>query len=180
METASYILADANLERETIAWLLSFSKTASIPFIIEPVSVPPASKLAQMDLQGLYLITPNEDELPAICSTHAKSLTQQINELLNRGVQQVWLHNGARGSTLFSRSKQVSLHACAIEVADCTGAGDGSLTGFLLGKHLGREDEACLRIAHTLAAEILKVKGAIAYHLDREKLQQLVPVYYPG
>ena len=179
LETASFLFADANVNVETVEWLLRFSKETGIPFIIEPVSVPPASKLAAIDLDGLYLLTPNEDELPVICHEALSSTKKQVDELLDRGVKNIWLHNGIHGSTIISKDKSTSLHAFLVDVVDCTGAGDGSLSGFLLGKYLGRDDVDCLKIAHTLAAEILQVNGAIATHLTQEKLLDLVPKYFP-
>lgn len=180
LKTASYLMADANINVDTAEWLLAFSNETGIPFIIEPVSVPPAKKFQGANLLGLYLITPNEDELPAICSEKAFFTQQQIEELLLRGVKNIWLHNGQYGSALYNKEKSITLHAPSIEVVDCTGAGDGSLSGFLLGKHLGREDMECLKLAHTLSAEILQVNGAIATHLTQEKLLQLVTKYYPN
>ena len=180
LKTASYLLADANINLDTAEWLLSFSKETGIPFILEPVSVPPALKFKAANLDGLHLITPNEDELPALCSSSAFFTQQQVEELLNRGVEQIWLHNGIHGSALYTRERSVSLHAPKIEVVDCTGAGDGSLSGFLLAKHLGKEGIECLKLAHTLSAEILQVNGAIATHLNQEKLLQLVTKYYPN
>lgn len=180
LETASYILADANINADTIEWLVSFSRETGIPFIIEPVSVPPARKLKDLNLNGLHLVTPNEDELPAMCKEKAFFTQQQVEELLNRGVQQIWLHNGKHGSALYSREKTIVLPAPDIEVVDCTGAGDGSLTGFVLGKYLGQSDEQCLRLAHTLSAEILQVQGANAPHLDQSALLGLVNKYYPA
>ncbi len=180
LRTASYLLADANINVETADWLLAFSKETGIPFIIEPVSVPPALKFKNANLSGLHLITPNEDELPALCSSNAFFTQQQVEELLNRGIEQIWLHNGVHGSALYTRERSVSLHAPKIEVVDCTGAGDGSLSGFLLAKHLGKEGIDCLKLAHTLSAEILQVNGAIATHLTQEKLLQLVTKYYPN
>jgi pseudouridine kinase len=179
LQTASHILADANVSVESMEWLLAFSKETGIPFIIEPVSVPPASKLAAMQLDGLYLVTPNEDELPVMCGEEAHGTRKQVDELLERGVQHIWLHNGIHGSSIVSKDKTVSLHASLVEVVDCTGAGDGSLSGFLLGKHLGKEDIECLKIAHSLSAEILQVNGAIATHLNQEKLLSIVPRYFP-
>jgi pseudouridine kinase len=179
LKTASYLLADANVNVDTIEWLLNFSKETGIPFILEPVSVPPASKLANIDLNGLYLITPNEDELPVICKEPQTNTKKQIDELLERGVKSIWLHNGIHGSNIISKEKTVALHASLVDVLDCTGAGDGSLSGFLLGKHLGKDDIECLKIAHTLASEILQVNGAIATHLDQKKLLNLVPKYFP-
>ncbi len=180
LKTASFILADANISVDTAEWLLAFSNESGIPFIIEPVSVPPAKKFFTANLNGLFMITPNEDELPVLCSEKASMTEMQVQELLARGVQKIWLHNGKMGSALYSKEKALTLHAPDIEVADCTGAGDGSLSGFMLGKYLGKNDEECLKIAHTLSAEILQVNGAIATHLNQEKLLGLVNKYYPG
>jgi len=179
LATASYFLADANVSNETAEWLLSFSIESGIPFILEPVSVPPARKFKEANLNGLHLITPNEDELPVLCSEKAFFTQQQIEELLNRGVQNIWLHNGKHGSALYDKERSITLGAPEIEVVDCTGAGDGSLTGFILGKILDMDDLDCLKVAHTLSAEILQVNGAIATHLDQQKLLQLVLKYYP-
>lgn len=179
LSTASYLLADANINVDSAEWLLAFSKETEIPFVIEPVSVPPAKKFRNVNLDGLYLITPNEDELPVLCNKNAFFTQQQIEELLNRGIQNIWLHNGKHGSALYSKEKSITLHAPIIEVVDCTGAGDGSLSGYILGKYLGKDDMDCLKLAHTLSVEILQVNGAIATHLTQDKLLQLVTKYYP-
>lgn len=179
LTTASFLLADTNISIQTIDWLLAFSRQTDIPLIIEPVSVPPARKLKQADFNGLFLITPNEDELPVLCSEKAQTMEQQIGELLNRGVLNIWLHNGKHGSAFYSKEKQIGLNAPSIDVLDSTGAGDGSLAGYLMGKYLGKEDIDCLKLAHTLSAEILQVKGAVVTHLDQQKLLTFVSKYYP-
>ena len=123
--TASYLLADANIRVDTGEWLGRFSRETGIPFILEPVSVPPARKFKSSDLQGLYLVTPNEDELPVLCQGQSSMIPHQIEELLNRGIQHIWLHNGKNGSAMYTKEKVVTLHAPSIDVVDCTGAGDG-------------------------------------------------------
>lgn len=179
LKTASYVLADANINVDTAEWLLAFSNETGIPFVLEPVSVPPAKKYKNVNLSGLHLITPNEDELPVLCTEKAFFTQQQVEELLQRGVQNIWLHNGKHGSALYNKEKSISLNAPSIDVVDCTGAGDGSLSGYILGKHLGKDGVDCLKLAHTLSAEILQVNGAIATHLTQEKLLGLVSKYYP-
>jgi pseudouridine kinase len=177
--TASYLLADANISTDTGEWLLNFSNETRIPLILEPVSVPPARKFKNVNLSGLHLITPNEDELPVLCSEKSFFTQQQVEELLNKDVHNIWLHNGKHGSALYNKDKTITLHAPEIEVVDCTGAGDGSLSGFILGKTLGKDDLGCMKLAHTLSAEILQVNGAIATHLNQQKLLSLVSKYYP-
>ena len=180
LQTASYLLADANVSVDAGEWLLAFTNETGIPLILEPVSVPPARKFKDVNLSGLHLITPNEDELPVLCSEKALFTQHQIEELINKGVENVWLHNGKLGSAIYNRERSITLHAPEIEIVDCTGAGDGSLSGFILGRTLGKEDVDCLKLAHTLSAEILQVNGAIATHLDQQKLLSLVAKYYPG
>ena len=179
LSTAGFILSCANVLPSSLTWLLAFSKLHGIPFLIEPVSVPPARRIAEMELDGLWMITPNEDELPVLGKEKGTTTQEQVNALLDRGVQHVWLHQGAKGSTIYSRDAMVSLHACPIEVVDCTGAGDASVAGFLLGKQLFKEHEECLRIAHSLSAEILQVEGANIPGFNRQKLLDRVTRYYP-
>jgi pseudouridine kinase len=178
--TASYLLADANIPVDSAEWLLAFSRETGIPFVLEPVSVPPARKFRNAYLNGLHLITPNEDELPVLCSEEAFLTQLQVEEMLQRGVEHIWLHNGKHGSALYNKERAITLHAPKIEVVDCTGAGDGSLSGFILGKYLGKNELDCLKLAHTLSAEILQVNGAIATHLNQEKLIDQVKKYYPN
>lgn len=178
LKKAAYLVADTNLAITTIEWIIAFSNQNNIPLIIEPVSVAPARKLSGIDLQGVYLITPNEDELPAICNEKYVSVDEQIDALLERGVQYIWLHKGAEGSALYSKKEILKMHAPKINVVDCTGAGDALVSGFIMGKYFGEEDNASLKIAHTLAAETLQVNGAIGEHINKQKLLQDVLKYY--
>src|SRR6185503_16647703 len=82
LQTASYLLADANISVATGEWLLAFSNETKNPFILEPVSIPPARKFKGIDLRGLHLVTPNEDELPVLCSEKALFTQHQIEELI--------------------------------------------------------------------------------------------------
>jgi len=179
LKTASYLLADANINAETGEWLVAFSNNTGIPLILEPVSVPHARKFKNINLSGLYLLTPNDDELPFLCSEKALFTQQQIEELLKKGVQNVWLHTGKLGSTIYNKERSITLHAPEMEIVDSTGAGDGALAGYILGKTLGKDDIGCLKLAHTLSAEILQVNGAITTNLNQEKLLTLVSKYYP-
>jgi len=102
----------------------------------------------------------------------------QVSELIKRGVKNIWLHKGAEGSVLFSIDKTLKLYAPKVNVIDCTGAGDASLAAFIMAKLEDRGDEDSLKIAHTLAAEVLNVKGAIAEGINKDRLIGLVGKYY--
>ena len=178
LQQANYILVDANISVESINWLITFTNKHAIRMIIEPVSVPPATKIATANFEGLYLITPNEDELPVLCSDAALTTEEQIKELLGKGIQNIWLHKGKAGSALYKKTETLQLSAPETHVVDCTGAGDGSVSGFVFSKYHGKDNLNSLRTAHTLSAEILQVNGAIAKHLTHQQLEQLVSKYY--
>ena len=179
---AAFIVVDANISVDTIAWLADFCFVNKIPFALEPASVPPAAKFSKASLKGITLLTPNEDELPALCTNkNYTTIQQQAEELLNRGAEKIWLHSGAAGSTIFTKEKTVHLAAPNVaHIKDVTGAGDGSLSGFILAQYLGKPDEESLKIAHTLSAEILQVNGAIATHIKQDDLLKMVEKYYPN
>lgn len=178
LKHAAYLVADTNLAKITIEWIIAFSNKNKIPLIIEPVSVAPARKLSGIDLQGVYLITPNEDELPAICNQKHLAVNEEIDELKKRGVQNIWLHKGAEGSVLYTKNGMLKMHAPKINVVDCTGAGDALVSAFIMGKYFGEDDNTTLKIAHTLAAETLQVNGAIGEHINKQRLLQDVLKYY--
>ncbi len=178
LSTAAFVLVDANISAASIDWLIQFTNQHKIRMIIEPVSVPPAKKIAKCNFDGLYLMTPNEDELPALCSDSSVTTEEQVQELLGKGIQYIWLHKGKLGSALYKKTETLQLNAPSTTIVDCTGAGDGSVSGFILSKYFGRDNLNSLRTAHTLSAEILQVNGAIATHLNQEKLLGLVSKYY--
>ena len=117
LKTASWLLADTNITIEAIEWLLAFSNKTSIPFIIEPVSVPPARKLKGVDLNGLYLL--HLMKMSCRRSVRKKPVTtdQQVEELLARGVQFIWLHHGKQGSAFYSKEKTITLAAASVRCA---------------------------------------------------------------
>ena len=128
LQTASYLLADANISAVTGEWLLAFSNETKIPLILEPVSVPPARKFKDIDLCGLYLVTPNEDELPVLCFDKALFTQHQIEELNRKKGWRMFGYTMESLALLFIiRERSITLHAPEIEIVDCTGAGDGSL-----------------------------------------------------
>ena len=171
------IIIDTNLETKTIEWLILFAKENDKQLIIEPVSVSKAAKLANLDLNGVFMITPNEEELVAICTINTQK-EQLIPKLFERGVQTIWLRKGANGSELNTTSKSISLTVPTIQIVDSTGAGDAALAGWVFGYVNNLDEKTCLQLGHTLALEILKSKGAIHPSITPLTLHQHLKTYY--
>lgn len=86
LSAATIIVADTNLDANVLEWLIEYCGEKNILLFIEPVSVAKAKKLSGIVLKGLFMITPNEDELPSLSTDHS-STENTIQELLNRGLQ---------------------------------------------------------------------------------------------
>ena len=171
------LIIDTNLESKTIQWLIHFAKTHHKQLIIEPVSVSKATKLATVDLNGVFMLTPNEDELAAMCA-HDTLKEQLLASLFERGVQTIWLRKGAEGSELFTTSKSLALSVPSIKIVDSTGAGDAALAGWVFGCVNGEDEMACLQLGHTLALETIKRKGAVDLSLKPSTLYKNKKKYY--
>lgn len=171
------LIIDTNLDSKTIQWLIHFAKNNHKQLIIEPVSVAKAAKLATLDLKGVFMITPNEEELVAMCS-HNTLKEQLLVSLFDRGVQTIWLRKGAKGSVLYSAKHSIDLSVPAIQIVDSTGAGDAALAGWVLGYVNNEDEKTCLQLGQTLALEILKRKGTVDTSLTPSALYKHKKTYY--
>jgi pseudouridine kinase len=171
------LIIDTNLESKTIQWLIHFAKAHHKQLIIEPVSVSKASKLAALDLNGVFMLTPNEDELAAMCANDTLK-EQLLATLFERGVQTIWLRKGAEGSELFTALKSQALSVPSIKIVDSTGAGDAALAAWVFGYINGEDEMTCLQLGHTLALEILKIRGAVDTSATPKTLYERTKTYY--
>ena len=173
-----FVIMDTNIPTASIQWLIDFTKMHQQKLIIEPVSVAKASKLATLNLQGVFMITPNEDELKAIANIDTTNESAMTQSLFRRGVQQVWIRKGNQGSVICTPNQSLALGVPKISISDSTGAGDAALAAWIFG-YLNHESElTCLQLAHALALEVLQIKGAVLEHLNSENLYRIKNTYY--
>lgn len=168
LKSARIILLDCNLNIPCIAWLLDLCRAVNLPCIIEPVSAGKASRLRDLDLRGVLLITPNTAELSAIGGD------SRPESLLDRGVLSVWMRKGRDGSQLISAEETITLPAPEIRITDTTGAGDAALAGWIHGQLRGKSRRECMVYGHALAQLILQTTGAHSARLTAELLETTV------
>jgi pseudouridine kinase len=161
---------DTNLSAETIQWCIDFCRNQHKKLIIEPVSVPKAQKLAALSLAGVSMITPNEQELVAILGNSTAASPAQ---LLQKGVAQVWLRQGERGSEMHESNSVLEVLVQKVTVIDSTGAGDAALAAWIYGYLNDKSPSQCIDLGHALAAAVLQQKGAVVREITPEKLHLL-------
>lgn len=172
------LIVDANLSFKSIQWLITFANSKQQKLIIEPVSVSKAKKLANLDLNGVYMITPNQKELRAIANINYEEEFAFVSHLLNSGVENVWLRKGNQGSAVFNANNCIELSVPTITIKDSTGAGDAALAGWVFGYCNQENEHTSLQLAHSLAMEVLQIKGAVATSITGESLQKIKNNYY--
>lgn len=177
--TATIVVADTNLNAAVLEWLMNFCYSNNKLLIIEPVSVEKARKLCHMNFRGVFMVTPNTDELLSLSHTYT-SKEQICNELFEKGVRQIWLRKGDVGSEMMTPNGSFSLHAPHVSVKDITGAGDAALAAWIACFAMGMSDHYCMLAAHSLAAEIITISGAVDIKMNKMKLFEHIKKYYPN
>jgi len=180
LSNAAKIITDTNLSSESIEWLVDFGRNNNISVYIEPVSVSKARKVTSINKQGVFMMTPNEDELDALCNGNYENEEDYLNELLGSGVQNIWLTKGSQGSLLSSKEGNIVLPAKHLDIIDATGAGDATLAGFIAATYYGFDKLSALQCGHSLAYEVLQQPGAFLTGLNKSKLLELFKKYYPN
>jgi pseudouridine kinase len=168
---ADLIVIDTNPQTEVIQWVIDFCRQHNKKLIIETVSVAKAKKLATMNLDAVYLITPNEDEL---LSMHKDAINESdiISELLINGVLNIWVKKGSRGSVFYNADGVNTFSALQVEVKDTTGAGDSALAAWIAGYCRGLSLEDCVNLGHHMAAEMLKINGTVNDQISFDQLMK--------
>jgi pseudouridine kinase len=157
------LVLDGNLPVEPLVWLLDAAAAASVPVVLEPVSVAKAARLAPVvgPERPLLALTPNADELEALVGgpvhRSTPALARAARSLHDRGVRHVWVRRGTRGSLLSSRhddgrTTTVSVAAPPADVVDVTGAGDAMTAGFVHALLRGDSPTDAARFGQTAAS----------------------------
>jgi pseudouridine kinase len=143
--TAGMVVLDGNLTRATLTTAWDLAVGAGVPVVLDPVSVPKAAALVPL-LDGtrpLFAISPNLDELAVLGDPV---------DLVERGVELVWVRCGAEGSRLYSTAGCTRLPSPPAEVVDVTGAGDAMLAAFCHSVLAGADPVDAARRGHAAAA----------------------------
>ena len=127
------VVADTNLEEETLTYLCDLCETRRIPLLIEPVSVEKSKKLRRINAKAMY-ITPNRDELHAMTGRDDSDLATQCACLRDR-FEHIFVTLGEQGVYHYqTRAKQGTLYpAIPTTVVNVNGAGDALVAGLICG-----------------------------------------------
>ncbi len=128
---AGYLLIQLEIPLETVEYAVRTAAKLGVRVILNPA---PAASVSDELLQYLYAITPNESEcalLTGIEITDEKDAEAAADTLLRKGIENVIITRGSRGSVVKNAHQFDIVRACRVEAVDTTAAGDvfnGALT----------------------------------------------------
>ena len=165
---ASYLILQLEVPVETVLEAARIAHEAGVYVILNPA---PACPLPGELFKYLSLITPNQTETALMTGIEADeaSLDRAVDALRAKGVQDVIVTLGSRGSLVCAGGKREFVPACKVKAVDTTAAGDtfcGALCVALSeGKSL-TEAAAFATKASALAVQKMGAQDSIPYRKD--------------
>lgn len=136
---SSYVVVDTNLSAPLLEHVCRAAAAHSVPVIVDPVSDLKAGRVVPvLGEVPIHTITPTRSELAALSGE--SELEAGVRALLAKGVERVWVREGAQGSTLFTAGGSSPIAAIRAEVRDVTGAGDAMCAAYVQALVAGIDD----------------------------------------
>jgi len=169
INSCEIVVLDTNLSTATLEEMLS-KITAKI--FIDPVSGEKAKKLPQ-DLSNVAAIKPNLLEARTIVQ---KDLTEEllVNELLKKGIKEVYLTLGAEGAISANQSESYRLPIYQGPIINTTGCGDAFLAGIIYGELQGCSLMEKTQWGLKAASICCRSMGSISEFLSEKELKETV------
>ncbi len=178
LESAQFVLTDANLPAETLAALAKITTELKIPLF--GIAISPAKVVRfKPALAGLSCLFMNEIEAMALTGKRVNKATEWPDCLRRLGLTSGVITRGKLGAIAFDATMIAVLTPVPVEdLRDVTGAGDGLAAGFMDALIAGASLPDALKRGTALAAITLRSERATAqslssFMLDHEN--ELVP-----
>ncbi|HHE54315.1 MAG TPA: ribokinase [Caldithrix abyssi] len=124
IEKADVLLLQLEIPLDTVLYAAQLAAKAGVKVILNPA---PAQKLSQDLLASVSVLTPNESEAEILSGVEVKdenSAKEAAESLLEKGVSNVIITMGSKGSALYYENQFVQIPSKKIEAVDTTAAGD--------------------------------------------------------
>ncbi len=141
---------------KTVEYLVKFAKQRGMKVIVNPA---PIKAVSDEIYQYIDILVPNEHELEALSGT--KEVVKGANILLQKGVKNVIVTLGEKGSMLINKDETYLVEPHKVNAVDTTAAGDSYL-GALVNKLSNDVDiKEAMKFASLCSSITVTKKGAI-------------------
>jgi len=130
LDSASIVVADCNLSRET---LMKLKDVCNTPLYVDTVSVSHADKI-KGDLEGIDTLKPNlleAEYLTDMIIETENDFIEAARALIDQGVRRVFISAGPHGMLAADRDHAVMVDRYPADVRCTTGAGDSAMAAII-------------------------------------------------
>jgi ribokinase len=173
LSEAGMVLTQLEVPLPTVSHLACLCEDFAVPLMLDPA---PAQELDPKIFPRITWLTPNQTEA-SFYSNGIVGADATVNNLLDRGVRNVILKQGAGGVVIANREgKSYPISAFCVDAVDTTAAGDAFNGAFATAQLRGLSVEDSARYAAAAAALTVTRKGAQSSLPTREEVGRFLEV----
>lgn len=173
IDEAEVILMQLEIPLDTVEYVAKIRKEKHKKVVLNPA---PAQKLSDELLNCLYLITPNETEAELLTGqkvTDEASAKEAAQIFLGKGVENVIITLGAKGSFFYNSKESQLIPAFKVKAVDTTAAGDIYNGALCVRLAEGAEWKDAITFASKAAAISVTRAGAQASVPTRKEVEEI-------
>lgn len=155
IKNADCVITQLEIPMETVEASVKLAKKNGTKVILNPA---PAREIPAEVYRNTDIITPNETELAKLTGT--EDIKKGAEILLGRGVQEVVVTLGDKGSYYLSKDKELLVKPVKIDAIDSTAAGDSFNAALAVALNEKIDVEASLRFSNIVGALTTTKAGA--------------------
>lgn len=155
------ILLQLEIPLDVVAYAINVAHSLNKYIILNPA---PSAKLDDEIFKKISLMVPNETELQELTGLQLHSIEEietAANTLLDKGIKDVVVTLGSKGSLYISKHKTKKIEAFKTNVVDTTAAGDTYIGALAVELAKGRSMEDAMKFASAASAICVSKKGAM-------------------
>lgn len=160
-----------DLSQKTYATLIRKFKLKTEKVLVDLSGV----SLAYCLNESPYLIKPNLFEFEQIIGkklNNRKTIQQEANKLLDKGITNILISMGAYGSLFFSKENKYKIDPIPVKVESPVGAGDSQVGAFAYGLEQGLTTVEILTLASAVSTAMVATPGTDVP--SNEKIQEFI------
>ena len=160
IRSSDYLLMQLEVPVEVVAHAAEIASASGVKVILNPA---PAAPLSDSLLSKLYALTPNETECRILCGSEASDDdVANAAVLYRKGVKNVIVTLGDKGSMLYNADGVVTVPATKVEAVDTVAAGDTYNGALCVALSKGRSLVEAMKFATAASAIAVTRTGAQA------------------
>lgn len=178
IDEADIVVLQLEIPIEVNELVAKIAKEKGKIVILDPA--PAINNISENFLKNIDIIKPNETEIEILTGMKINSnedIEKAAKILLDKGVKNVLVTLGGRGSMLVNKEKTKMFNSYYVEVVDTTAAGDSYIAALTKSLAENNNLEDSIKYAHLISSIVVSKKGAQSSIPSKEEVINFVKNY---